>query len=80
MSSNENGLSTESAPSEKLSGAEADPLQGAADWFKEAIVDCDVADIQSRLLIGYNRAKRLFDAASHAETVPHVPAGQGEQS
>ena len=37
-----------------------DPLQGAADWLKTAIVDCTVADLQSRLLIGYNRASRLF--------------------
>ena len=40
-----------------------DPLQGAADWLKTAIVDCTVADLQSRLLIGYNRASRLFGVA-----------------
>ena len=42
---------------------DVDPLQGAADWIFQAIVDCNAADIQSRLLIGYNRAKRLLDAA-----------------
>lgn len=41
-----------------------DPLQGAANWLYTGLVECTVADLQSRLLIGYNRAKRLFDAAS----------------
>lgn len=40
-----------------------DPLQGAANWLYTGLVECTVADLQSRLLVGYNRAKRLFDAA-----------------
>ena len=48
----------------------ADPLQGAADWLKSGLIDVTVADIQSRLLIGYNRARRLFDGA----TPPAAPA------
>ena len=47
-----------------------DPLQGAADWLKMGLVDVTVADIQSRLLIGYNRARRLSDGA----TPPAAPA------
>lgn len=50
-----------------------DPLQGAADWLKTGLVDVSVADIQSRLLIGYNRARRLFDGAP-AAPVPESPA------
>lgn len=45
-----------------------DPLQGAANWFVEAITNCDVTDIQYHLIIGYNRAKRLFDAAMEQQT------------
>lgn len=41
-----------------------DPLQGAANWLREAIFDCGVGDLQRNLLIGYNRAKRLFDAST----------------
>jgi hypothetical protein len=59
---------------------EADPLQGAADWLKSAIVGVTVGDLQQNLLIGYNRAKRLFDAAlsrqapaAPAEAVTRVP-------
>ena len=44
-----------------------DPLQGAADWLKTAIVDCTVADIQRQLLIGYNRASRLFGVETAGE-------------
>jgi hypothetical protein len=43
---------------------ESDPLKGAAKWLRESIADCQVGDLQFRLGIGYNRAKRLFDAAS----------------
>lgn len=44
----------------------ADPLQGAANWLNEALVGCTIGDLQSSLRIGYNRAKRLFDAAQAA--------------
>ena len=48
-----------------------DPLQGASDWLKRALVDCTVGDIQRQLLIGYNRARRLFDSQpTAAEAVP----------
>ena len=50
--------------------AAQDPLQCAADWLFEAIAQCDAADIQHRLSIGYNRAERLLDAA-RAATKPH---------
>jgi len=43
---------------------EPDPLQGAADWLKEALNECAIVDLQCNLSIGYNRAKRLFEAAS----------------
>ena len=46
--------------------AAQDPLQCAADWLFEAIAQCDAADIQHRLSIGYNRAERLLDAARSA--------------
>lgn len=51
-------------------GGARDPLQGAADWLKEGLVDCTVTDIQQRLLIGHNRAKRLMDAAKPAKPKP----------
>lgn len=41
----------------------SDPLQGAANWLCEAIHECEASDIAGRLSIGYNRAKRLHDAA-----------------
>src|SRR5690606_24071124 len=44
-----------------------DPLQGAADWLVEAIEDCEPSDLQNQLLIGFNRAKRLFDHARRIE-------------
>ena len=40
-----------------------DPLQSAANWLYETIVECMVVDIQSALRIGYNRAQRLHAAA-----------------
>lgn len=47
-----------------VTGEEAgDPLQGAANWLVEGVVDCTSTDIQKRLLVGYNRAKRLFAVA-----------------
>lgn len=44
-----------------------DDLQGAANWLSTAIDRCDVGDIQQRLSIGYNRARRLLDAAISAK-------------
>lgn len=44
-----------------------DDLQGAANWLGIAIDRCDVSDIQQRLSIGYNRARRLLDAAISAK-------------
>ena len=41
----------------------ADPLQGAANWLAEAHGQFCVAVLQGCLMIGYNRAKRLHDAA-----------------
>ena len=58
------------SPAPSVGEPVADPLQGAADWLKSGLVDVTVADIQSRLLIGYNRARRLFDGA----TPPAAPA------
>lgn len=43
--------------------ADVDPLQGAANWLAEAHGQFCVAVLQWRLMIGYNRAKRLHDAA-----------------
>jgi len=46
---------------------EPDPLQGAANWLNDALVNCNVRDIQHHLFIGYNRARRLHEtAAAHA--------------
>lgn len=45
----------------------ADPLQGAANWLNDALVNCNVRDIQHHLFIGHNRAKRLHDAALAAK-------------
>ena len=42
---------------------DADPLQGAADWLVKALAKPRTTEIAARLLIGYNRAERLFDAA-----------------
>ena len=42
---------------------DADPLQGAANWLAEAHGQFGVAVLQGCLMIGYNRAKRLHDAA-----------------
>lgn len=45
-----------------------DPLQGAAQWLLEALEGCNIADLQSRLLIGLNRAERLMLAALAARS------------
>lgn len=42
---------------------EQDELQPAANWIYNALHQCEVADIQKNLMVGYNRAKRLYDAA-----------------
>lgn len=49
---------------------DADPLQGAANWIVSATSydrATHIAEIQQRLLIGYNRASRLYDAAMSAQ-------------
>lgn len=52
------------APIQPAMPADADPLQGAVNWLYDAIdVGVTTDEIQSRLLIGYNRATRLLDAA-----------------
>ncbi len=50
---------------------DADPLQGAANWLAQAHGQFCVAVLQGCLMIGYNRAKRLHDAA--------IAARQGEK-
>ena len=40
-----------------------DPLQGAADWLCKTCDEPDAALIQRQLLLGYNRAARLFAQA-----------------
>jgi DNA segregation ATPase FtsK/SpoIIIE-like protein len=48
---------------ERCTPPDADPLQGAADWLCKACNEPDVALLQRQLLIGYNRAARLFASA-----------------
>lgn len=48
---------------EPCSPPNRDPLQGAADWLCKACDEPDVALIQRQLLLGYNRAARLFAQA-----------------
>ena len=50
-------------PAPVAQGDAEDPLQGAAQWLLEALEGCNIADLQSRLLIGFNRAERLMRAA-----------------
>lgn len=47
-----------------------DPLQGAADWLRQALVNCTETDLQQRLLIGFNRAARLMNAQETPQAVP----------
>jgi DNA segregation ATPase FtsK/SpoIIIE-like protein len=58
-----------------------DALQGAACWIVEAIKGSradHIAEIQQRLLIGYNRAARLYDAATQPTDTPQsAPSAQG---
>ena len=51
------------APVAAQKADDADPLQGAADWLVKALAKPRPTEIAARLLIGYNRAERLFDAA-----------------
>lgn len=51
------------APQQPAEAAPGDPLQGAADWLAQAHQRFSPAVLQSYLLIGYNRGKRLYDAA-----------------
>ena len=58
------------APTPQPAAQDADPLQGAADWLAwlaQAHGQFCVAVLQDRLMIGYNRAKRLHDAAIAAQ-------------
>ena len=43
--------------------SEQDPLQGAANWLVTAHAELTASTLASKLSIGYNRAKRLRDAA-----------------
>ena len=56
-------LSKYSAPVAAQKANDADPLQGAADWLVKSLAKPRPSEIAARLLIGYNRAERLFDAA-----------------
>lgn len=47
--------------------AEQDELQHAAKWIYQGLHPCEVTDIQKRLMVGYNRAKRLYDTAEAAK-------------
>ena len=42
---------------------DADPLQGAANWLVKAHSGLETSTLAGKLSIGYNRAKRLHDAA-----------------
>ena len=47
--------------------SEQDPLQGAADWLVTAHAELTASTLAGKLSIGYNRAKRLHDAALDAQ-------------
>ena len=51
------------APQAAVAQADADQLHGAANWLLDALDDCNTADLQSHLRIGFNRAERLMKAA-----------------
>lgn len=51
------------APVAAQEADDSDPLQGAANWLVNALANPRPIEIAARLLIGYNRAERLFDAA-----------------
>lgn len=70
----EDGSIARTALTAAARAAEPDPLQGAADWLKQAIVNCTATDIAGRLLVGHNRASRLFAASQ----TPPTGTSQGE--
>ncbi len=47
--------------------SEADPLQGAANWLAQAHGQFSPLILSASLMIGYNRAQRLHDAALSAQ-------------
>lgn len=47
--------------------SEADPLQGAANWLAQAHGQFSPLSLSASLMIGYNRARRLYDAALSAQ-------------
>ena len=51
------------APADSVQEDAADPLQGAANWLAEAHGQFSPVVLSGCLMIGYNRAKRLHDAA-----------------
>lgn len=55
-------------PAAPVAQGDADPLQGAAQWLLEALEGCNIADLQSRLFIGFNRAERLMLGALAARS------------
>lgn len=55
-----------------------DELQPAANWIVKAIPDCQISDIQSRLMLGFNRAKRLYDCALEASNAQANEAGDAQ--
>ena len=52
-----------SARADSVQEDAADPLQGAANWLAEAHGQFSPVVLSGCLMIGYNRAKRLHDAA-----------------
>jgi hypothetical protein len=45
---------------------EQDELQPAANWIYNGLRPCEISDIQEFLMLGFNRAKRLYDSAKAA--------------
>jgi hypothetical protein len=43
-----------------------DELQPAANWIYNGLRPCEISDIQESLMLGFNRAKRLYDSAKAA--------------
>jgi len=56
-----------SRPVAPVAAVDADPLQGAANWLVQAHPGLEVPILAGKLSIGYNRAKRLYDAATPPE-------------
>ena len=61
------------APAESVLKDAADPLQGAANWLAEAHGQFSPIMLAGCLMIGYNRAKRLHDAALAARKQGATP-------